>query len=159
MCIFLVCFWGSLGTALVAQMEAHFGYLAKFNWEWVGSRKLLSYDGAVTTAHGTNYDPGNWNYGRTLEIMLGSMPARHPLQGQNYNDETRGDYLEALLGLHFHYPLLGELQNYRSGIEATVAGVETIVGQNWFPTTGSRSDLESRYELYRMHVIEQAAES
>ena len=70
-------------------------------------RKMLSYSGAVRSRIPTDpvhyvdpstqekyFDPTNWVYGLLLRLLAPG------LEKQNWNDETRGDIMEAFLGCH-----------------------------------------------------------
>ena len=70
-------------------------------------RKTLSYSGAVRSRIPTDpvhyvdpitqekyFDPTNWVYGLILRLLAPG------LEKEDWNDETRGDIMEALMGLH-----------------------------------------------------------
>ena len=131
------------------ELLVHFkaGIFSQFVYKWMELpfrvRKMLSYNGAIKCrdpedpkhyfcqfTKQTYFDPTNWVYAVTMRLMLPKM-----VQEVSWNNETKGDIFEAMLGLN--YLVANGLVNQHVGaltsksIGSMSAIVEEFVWHTW----------------------------
>ena len=144
----------------LASAEARVRLFAYFSdWGMAYRRKAYSYIGGI--GPNNDRDPGNWVWGRSLEVMLGEFHYLHPLQHIDYNDETRGDFLEAVLGFETVHrdacpDQMQGLIEFRRCIEMVTVRLELLISINGRKAYGlSRASFMEVYNFQREYVREQ----